>query len=67
MTGDAIEPDILLARSSCSRFGEGIAAAVAPPNGLRRPVPFVALEWPFVGVGVPAGLAFAAILRVIFC
>ena len=65
--GDATEPDILLARSSWSRFGiVALAAArTEPPNGFLRPV--AAGVSPFVLEG-GAGLALepVAILSVIF-
>lgn len=65
VVGDGMGPDMLLALSSWSKLG--VEAATGLPNGFRRPAGAgVPLEPLACGVGVPAGLALAAIFRVIF-
>ena len=71
VVGESTDPDTLLALSSWSKFGIGVADVSVPPKRFLRPAPLTAgalLFVPFVcGAGDPAGLPLAAVpnLRVI--
>lgn len=67
--GESTEPDMLLALSSCSRLGIGVADECEPPKGFLRAAPLMGIELLFelfaCGAGDPAGLPLAPNLSVI--